>query len=72
MTNEKTAVRRVNDRAEDDLRPISIETGAMKFAEGSASIQVGDTHVLVAASIEKKVPRWLVDSGQGWVTAESQ
>jgi ribonuclease PH len=63
-------VRRVNDRAEDELRPVSIQTGAMKFAEGSALIEVGDTQVLVAASIEKKVPRWLIDSGQGWVTAE--
>ncbi len=42
----------------------------MKFAEGSALIEVGDTRVLVAASIEKQVPRWLADSGQGWVTAE--
>jgi ribonuclease PH len=63
-------VRRVNERAEDELRPVEIETGAMKFAEGSALIEVGDTRVLVAASIEKKVPRWLIDSGQGWVTAE--
>ncbi len=52
------------------MRPVSIETGVMKFAEGSAQIDVGDTRVLVAASIEKKVPRWLLDSGQGWVTAE--
>ncbi len=70
MSKEKTAVRRVSERAEDELRPISIDTGAMKFAEGSALIAVGDTRVLVAASVEKKVPRWLVDSGQGWVTAE--
>ena len=63
-------MRRVNDRPEDELRPVSIETGAMKFAEGSARIEVGDTRVLVAASLEKKVPRWLLDSGQGWVTAE--
>ena len=65
-----SAVRRVNERAEDKLRPVSIETGAMKFAEGSALIEVGDTRVLVAASLEKRVPRWLQDSGQGWLTAE--
>jgi len=70
VTIEKTAVRRVNDRAEDELRPVSIETGAMRFAEGSALINVGDTRVLVAATLEKRVPPWLVDSGQGWVTAE--
>ena len=52
------------------MRPVVIETGTMKFAEGSALIGVGDTRVLVAASLEKKVPRWLIDSGQGWVTAE--
>ncbi len=63
-------MRRVNDRAEDELRSVSIETGAMKFAEGSALIEVGDTRVLVSASLEKRVPRWLLDSGQGWVTAE--
>jgi ribonuclease PH len=70
VTKRDTAVRRVNERAEDELRPVSIETGAMKFAEGSALIEVGDTRVLVAASLEKKVPRWLIDSGRGWVTAE--
>ena len=63
-------MRRVNDRGEDALRPVAIETGAMKFAEGSALIEVGDTRVLVAASIESRVPPWLLDSGQGWVTAE--
>ena len=68
--SDESAVRRVDDRAEDELRPVSIETGAMKFAEGSALIEVGDTRVLVAASLEKSVPRWLQDSGQGWVTAE--
>ena len=70
MPTADTAIQRVNDRDEDELRPISIETGAMKFAEGSALIEVGDTRVLVAASVEKRVPRWLIDSGQGWVTAE--
>ncbi len=67
---KQTAVRRVNERAEDELRPVTIETGAMKFAEGSALIEVGDTRVLVAASLEKLVPRWLAVSGRGWVTAE--
>jgi len=42
----------------------------MKFAEGSALIEMGDTHVLVAASIETRVPPFLIDSGRGWATAE--
>ena len=42
----------------------------MKFAEGSARIEVGDTHVLVAASVESRVPPFLRDTGKGWVTAE--
>ena len=47
-----------------------IELGAQKFAEGSALIEVGDTRVLVAASVENRVPSFLRDSGRGWVTAE--
>ena len=70
VTTETRPLQRVNDRAEDEIRPVRIETGAMKFAEGSALIDVGDTRVLVAASIETRVPPWLIDSGQGWVTAE--
>ncbi len=42
----------------------------MKFAEGSAAIEVGDTRVLVTASVESRVPPWLIDSGRGWITAE--
>ncbi len=61
---------RAGGRAADALRPIEIEVGAMKYAEGSALIAVGDTRVLVAASVENRVPPFLKDSGQGWVTAE--
>jgi ribonuclease PH len=42
----------------------------MPFAEGSASIRLGDTHVLCAASVEERVPSWLRGKGRGWVTAE--
>ncbi len=42
----------------------------MKFAEGSALIEMGDTRVLVSASVEARVPPFLIDSGRGWVTAE--
>ena len=42
----------------------------MKFAEGSARIDLGDTRVLVSASIEERVPPFLIDTGKGWITAE--
>jgi len=52
------------------MRPISIETGVTKHAEGSCLIRVGDTHVLCTASIEERVPPFIKGSGLGWVTAE--
>ena len=66
----ETTPRRPGGRRADEMRPVAIETGVMKFAEGSARIDVGDTRVLVSASIENRVPPFLVDSGRGWVTAE--
>jgi ribonuclease PH len=62
--------RRSNGRAADALRPVHIELDAMKFAEGSALIEMGDTRVLISASVESRVPPFLIDSGRGWVTAE--
>jgi ribonuclease PH len=61
---------RPDGRAPDQLRPVTIETGAQAHAEGSALITAGQTRVLCAASVEQDLPRWLRDSGQGWVTAE--
>jgi ribonuclease PH len=61
---------RPGGRAADALRPVRIELGALKYAEGSALISVGDTRVLVAASVERRVPPFLKDSGSGWVTGE--
>jgi ribonuclease PH len=52
------------------MRPVTIETNVLAFAEGSALIKVGRTHVLCAATIEEKVPPWLKGRGTGWVTAE--
>jgi ribonuclease PH len=70
-------MRRMNDtrsrpdgRAADALRPVRIQTGVLKFAEGSALIEIGETRVLVAASIENRVPPFKKDSGEGWMTAE--
>lgn len=61
---------RPSGRNVDELRPISIETGVTKHAEGSCLIKVGDTHVLCTASLEERVPPWLRNTGMGWVTAE--
>ncbi|OHT20699.1 ribonuclease PH [Edaphosphingomonas haloaromaticamans] len=61
---------RPSGRAPDQMRPISIETGYTRHAEGSVLIGFGDTKVLVTASIEERVPPFLRGKGQGWVTAE--
>jgi ribonuclease PH len=52
------------------MRPVSIETGITKHAEGACMIRMGDTHVLCTASVEERVPPFLKGGGQGWVTAE--
>lgn len=61
---------RPSGRALDALREISIETGVTKHAEGAALIRAGDTHVLCTASVDEKPPRFLRNTGLGWVTAE--
>lgn len=61
---------RPSRRAPDELRPVSLERGVSKHAEGSCLVKFGDTHVLVTASLEDKVPGWLRNGGKGWVTAE--
>ncbi|MBX6378610.1 MAG: ribonuclease PH [Clostridia bacterium] len=61
---------RPDGRGPGDLRPVLLERGVLKFAEGSALVAYGDTRVLCAASVESGVPPFLRGSGQGWVTAE--
>lgn len=61
---------RANERENNALRPVSIETGVLKNAAGSSLIRCGDTHVLCAATIEESVPQWRRGKGLGWVTAE--
>ncbi|MEE8189829.1 MAG: ribonuclease PH [Kiloniellales bacterium] len=61
---------RPSGRAANELRPVSLETGVSKHAEGSCLVRFGDTHVLCTASIEESLPHWLRNSGRGWVTAE--
>lgn len=59
-----------NDRKSDELRPVRIETGVNRYAEGSVQISFGHTRVLCLASVEEKQPPFLRNTGQGWVTAE--
>ena len=61
---------RVDGRRTDQMRPVTISPGFMRNPEGSALIKLGNTHVLCAASVEERVPSFLVGKGQGWVTAE--
>ncbi len=61
---------RSDGRRADEIRPVRIEPGIMKFAEGSALIHVGDTRVLCTATIEDRVPQWMRGKGVGWITAE--
>jgi ribonuclease PH len=61
---------RPSGRAPDVLRPVSLEPGFAKYAEGSCLARFGDTHVLCTASVEERVPPFLRNTGRGWVTAE--
>ncbi|RJE80954.1 ribonuclease PH [Paracoccus sp. JM45] len=61
---------RPSGRNLSEMRPISIETGVMRHAEGSCLIRCGNTHVLCTATIEDRPPRFLKGTGLGWVTAE--
>src|SRR6202012_4658263 len=56
--------------APDELRAVSLERGVIKYAEGSCMVKFGDTHVLVTASLEERLPPWLKGQARGWVTAE--
>lgn len=61
---------RIDGRSVDALRPVTIETGVQRNPEGSVMYRCGATTVLIAASIEERVPDFLKGSGRGWVTAE--
>jgi ribonuclease PH len=58
------------DRSPADPRPVEIEPGFVRTATGSALYSQGETRVICTASVSDAVPRWLVGSGRGWVTAE--
>jgi ribonuclease PH len=61
---------RPSRRAPDELRAVSLERGVVKYAEGSCFVTFGDTHVLVTATLEERLPPWLKGQARGWVTAE--
>ena len=61
---------RGDGRREDQLRPVTFETGISRYAEGSVLIAQGQTRVLCTASVEDRVPPFLKNTGTGWVTAE--
>src|ERR671918_2806348 len=61
---------RPSGRAPDQLRLVSLEPGFSRHAEGSCLVRFGDTHVLCTASVDERVPPFLRNTGQGWVTAE--
>jgi ribonuclease PH len=61
---------RPSRRQPDELRAVTLERGAVKYAEGSCLVKFGDTHVLVTATLEERLPPWLKGQGRGWVTAE--
>jgi ribonuclease PH len=61
---------RKNCRQDNELRPVSIERDFLPHADGSLLIKIGDTHVICAVSVEESVPRFLEETGQGWITAE--
>ena len=61
---------RPDDRANDELRPVTWELGFQEWAAGSVLFSMGKTRVLVAASVADEGPRWLKGTGRGWVTGE--
>jgi ribonuclease PH len=58
------------DRAPADIRPVTIDSGFVRTADGSALISQGETRVICTASVAESVPRWMEGKGRGWVTAE--
>lgn len=61
---------RPSERAPDQTRDVTLETGVNRYAEGSCLVSFGHTKVLVTATVEENVPGWMRNKGAGWVTAE--
>jgi ribonuclease PH len=61
---------RTDGRAANELRPVKITPGFLPYAEGSVLIEMGETRVICSASVDERLPPFLRNSGQGWITAE--
>jgi ribonuclease PH len=61
---------RPSKRTAAQMRPVTLERGVVRYAEGSCLVTFGETRVLCAATVEEKGPPWLRGTGKGWVTAE--
>lgn len=61
---------RSDGRLADQLRPFTLEREVSKYAEGSCLIKMGDTHMLVTATVEERVPPFMKNTGKGWLTAD--
>src|SRR5215210_6951283 len=61
---------RPSKRQPDELRAVSLERSVVKYAEGSCFVKFGETHVLVTATLEERLPPWLKGQARGWITAE--
>jgi ribonuclease PH len=61
---------RTDGRGTSDLRPVKITPGFLTYAEGSVLIEMGNTRVICSASLEDRVPPFVRNTGQGWLTAE--
>ncbi len=63
-------MRRVDGRKPDEIREVTIQRNFLPHAEGSVLIEMGNTKVVCTATVEERVPKWLMGTGQGWITAE--
>ena len=68
--NGAARLERTDGRRRDEIRPVNVTRPFIKHADGSVLMEMGDTKVICTASIEEKVPQFLRNKGQGWVTAE--
>jgi ribonuclease PH len=68
--NLVASLQRLDGRRRDEIRPVKVTRSFIKYADGSVLMEMGETKVICTASVEEKVPPFLRDKGQGWVTAE--
>ena len=62
--------RRGDGRSPRELRQLRIEMGHLKYAEGSCLVEAGNTRVICSATVDNRVPYWMKEMNQGWITAE--